>query len=179
MKKQSTKYYLAAALPVIFALSFLLFSTMKNNSAAASDLDYEQSKALFEVNDYRKENGLKELKWDDRLSRAAMLKLQDEDMEDYFDHVSPDGKRAWDFIKITGYKYRFAGENLAIDFEDEPAAFDAWEKSQSHKDNILSENYDDFGFASLKANIDGVDRVLMVQIFGSKGTVFDRILSSI
>lgn len=174
-----TRYYFIATFSIMLASSFLLFGTIRNHSVTASDLTDEQSNALFDVNTYRKENGLEELKWNSKLSKAAMLKLLDEEEKGYFDHVSPEGKKAWDFIKITGYEYNFAGENLAIGFKEEHEAFDAWTNSQTHRDNIVSKNYTDFGFASLRANINGVNKVLMVQIFGSQITILDRILSTI
>ncbi len=171
-------------LRIIVAL-FLLFAgilfilTKKNVPVSANNLSLEQSNALQEVNEYRKENRLSELKWNSKLSEAAVLKLQDEDAGDYFDHVSPNGQKAWDFIAQCGYEYRYAGENLAMGYENEKAAFDAWLKSESHLENIVFEEYNDFGFASLKADIGGEEALLMVQIFGSQITILDRILSTI
>lgn len=163
---------------VALVLIVLLFSvTEKKSLVSANDLLPEQSSALSRVNKYRIENGLSELKWNSRLSEAAMLKLLDEDANDYFDHVSPDGKTAWDFIENCGYNYSRAGENLSIDFKDEGDAFDAWTNSETHRNNIEFENYSDFGFASLNANIDGRERVLMVQMFGLRNTKADRALT--
>lgn len=169
-------------LRIIVAL-FLLFTgilfilTKKNVPVSANNLSLEQSNALQEVNEYRKENGLGELKWNIKLSEAASLKLKDEDNNNYFDHVSPNGQKAWDFITQSGYEYRYAGENLAMGYENEKAAFDAWLKSESHLENIVFEKYNDFGFASLKADIGGEEVLLMVQLFGSEDTIVDRIFS--
>ncbi len=166
---------IVAVVLVLITISF--FVTEKNTRASANDLSLEQSSALSRINKYRTENNLPALKWNSKLSEAAMLKLLDEDADDYFDHVSPDGQTAWDFIESCGYDYSRAGENLSIDFKNEADAFGAWINSSTHRNNIEFENFSDFGFASLNANINGKERVLMVQIFGLKNSIADRALT--
>jgi uncharacterized protein YkwD len=179
MSKRPQNKYLGTLLAIAIVFVFLAFFVVQKNSAAsASELSQEQSRALQDINKYRAEIGLSELRWSGKLAKAAQQKLIDEDLNDYFGHISPDGRDAWDFIEECGYKYRYAGENLAIDFKDEQDAFNAWINSETHRKNIVSEKYNEFGFATLKANINGRERVLMVQLFGSRNTTFDRILSN-
>jgi uncharacterized protein YkwD len=175
MKNHKEKYFRTILAVISVVATVCLLVTTKNSPVSANTLSYEESAALNGVNQYRIENGLPELKWNSKLSEAAMLKLLDEDFDNYFDHVSPDGQQVWDFIKSCGYDYRFAGENLAIDYENESDAFEAWVNSETHRENIEFEKYSDFGFARLNAEIDGRERVLMVQIFGSRDTIAGRI----
>jgi hypothetical protein len=66
-----------------------------------------------------------------------------------------------------GYKYRYAGENLARDFSSASSAVDAWMNSPSHRDNILNGNYKDVGIGVVEGNLGGADTTIIVQFFGT------------
>jgi len=178
MKNKKILYISATVIVLVATLlvSIRYYDSYNASKASASSLSTNQQNSLDLINHYRKSKGLKELVWNDQLAQAAALKIEDEQVYNYFDHVSPEGKKAWDFISQSGYEYRFAGENLAIDFSDLNDAFDAWTKSPTHLENIISDKYDDFGFASREALINGKKTVLMVQMFGSELSIYDRIL---
>ena len=101
------------------------------------------------------------------LNDAAQFKLDDMFKNNYWDHVSPEGNQAWDFINLTTYKYSYAGENLARGFIDSNSTVVAWMASPSHKKNILNTKFRDTGIAVGQGEIDGKATVLVVQIFGS------------
>ena len=50
----------------------------------------------------------------DMLQEAAEKKAQDMIENNYFAHTSPQGKTPWHWVEESGYDYRYAGENLAI-----------------------------------------------------------------
>ena len=50
------------------------------------------------------------------LEEAARLKAEDMAKNGYFSHTSPDGKTPWHWLDRVGYAFKYAGENLAINF---------------------------------------------------------------
>ena len=134
----------------------------------ASDIDIQT--LLQETNEVRQQHGLQPLQLNQTLSSAAEQKAQHMFKEDYWAHVSPSGVKPWDFILNQGYDYTFAGENLAKNFMESEQVVDAWYKSPTHKDNLLSENYNEIGFAVVNGVLDGYETTLVVQMFGASKT---------
>ena len=122
------------------------------------------------TNEKRAQNGLSPLTNNPTLSQAAQAKGADMLNRDYWAHVSPDGTQPWKFFTDFGYRYRYAGENLARDFQNAPSAVDAWMASPSHKDNLLSPKYREIGIAVVEGDLAGVDTTIVVQFFGTKYT---------
>lgn len=172
--KRGTKKVLIIATCALFSLSLVSFSIVKANNEIGVVED--QPVALREVNLLRTEKGLSDLNWNSELAQAASDKAKDIVGQNYFDHVSPTGKKAWDFILQDGYEYKYAGENLAIDFNDIKEATLAWEESPSHYANIISPNYSDFGFAQLDGVIQGKETTVYVEIFGAKLSKYERVV---
>lgn len=62
--------------------------------------------------------------------------------ENYWAHFAPSGKSPWDFILGSGYKFTFAGENLAKNFYNSQDVMNAWMASKvGHKENLLNSKY--------------------------------------
>lgn len=118
------------------------------------------------TNKKRDDAGLNDLKINPELSKAAEEKAKDMFKNNYWAHVSPDGKEPWDFILAQDYDYSYAGENLAKNFNSSKEVVEAWVKSPSHKENLLSKNYDEIGFAVVDGVLDGYKTTLVVQMFG-------------
>ncbi len=131
-------------------------------SAARETLTVEQ--VLVQANADRSLFGMSELQLDHDLNLAAFAKAEDMLANDYFAHVSPNGVRPWFWFKALGYNYSFAGENLAIGFEDAHDLERSWMDSPKHRANILSPNYSDMGVAIVYK--DG--QQIIVQLFGSR-----------
>ncbi len=110
---------------------------------------------------------LKSLTYSYTLEAAAQKKAEDMIARGYFAHQSPDGRQPWDWIKDEGYKYVYAGENLAINFSDSIDVYQAWMNSPGHRANILNPNYTEIGVATKKIYIDGRESIVVVQMFGS------------
>lgn len=123
---------------------------------------------LEKTNAIRAEKGLPILKIDGKLSAAASNKAADMFTKNYWAHVAPDGVSPWVFIKNSGYNYLYAGENLARGFTGTSEVVEAWMESPSHRDNMLSPNYSDVGFAIATGSLTGSDTVLVVEMFGTK-----------
>ena len=86
----------------------------------------------------------------------------------YWAHNAPDGATPWDFIHGEGYRYTYAGENLARDFSYSKDVVDAWMASPSHRDNLMRPEYQEIGFAVVNGTLNGSETTLVVQMFGTK-----------
>jgi hypothetical protein len=120
------------------------------------------------TNKVRAEENLNTLKINDILSMAASLKADDMIKNGYFAHTSPQKITPWHWFQEAGYEYTFAGENLAMNFSEAEEAMDAWMKSPTHRDNIVSKNYEDIGVAVAIGKINGQETTIVVQLFGKR-----------
>lgn len=123
------------------------------------------------TNQKRMAVGLPLLSLNSQLSEAANKKALDMFKDNYWAHYNPNGKSPWDFIVGSGYKYIYAGENLAKDFNDSSGVVEAWMASPSHRDNILKPEYKDIGFAVVNGVLNGQETTLVVQMFGTGSSV--------
>ena len=124
------------------------------------------SSLISMTNSARVSNGLKPYSVNSALNLSAYAKAQDMLKYDYFEHYSPQGKSPWIFIKNAGYTYTFAGENLAINFNDSSATFKAWMASPTHRSNILDKDFKEIGMAAVTSEYHGKMTTVVVQHFG-------------
>jgi hypothetical protein len=150
----------------VFALSFLVYFPKSSYFA-----DITKTALVQLTNEERAKLGLPALTENPVLDRAAYLKAQDMLNSGYFSHFSPAGTSPWYWFKLSGYNYRYAGENLAIGFLDSSEVNEAWIDSPSHKANILNNKYREVGIAVVTGNFQGVPTTIVVQLFGSKQQV--------
>ncbi|MBN1162282.1 hypothetical protein JXA34_00885 [Patescibacteria group bacterium] len=130
----------------------------------ASDITVNE---LFKLtNEKRVGAGYRELRLSPALSRAAEKKAVNMFEKDYWAHVAPDGTEPWSFVLAEDYDYLYAGENLAKNFYTSEDVVEAWLNSPSHRDNLLSSNYDEIGFAVVNGVLEGYETTLVVQFFG-------------
>jgi uncharacterized protein YkwD len=125
------------------------------------------SEVIRLTNVQREANGLNPVTENSILDEAALAKGNDMLAKGYWAHFAPDGTSPWSFFLKFGYKYQYAGENLARDFQDANSAVNAWMNSPSHRENILNPNYQDIGIGVVEGNLAGADTTLIVQFFGS------------
>lgn len=134
------------------------------------------------INDTNKERttqGLKPLRFDSRLSQAALEKASYMFAKNYWAHTAPDGTTPWFFIQKTKYHYLYAGENLAKDFQTSNDVVEAWMGSKTgHRENILNANYSDIGVAVTNGVLDGFETTLVVQMFGSEKIVSGEVAAA-
>ncbi len=84
------------------------------------------------------------------LTLAAQKKADDMAKKGYFSHTSPDGLTPWHWFQEAGYIFKYAGENLAINFSDSGDVEKAWMNSLKHRENILNANFTEIGIAIAK-----------------------------
>lgn len=112
--------------------------------------------------------GLAPVKENPLLSEAARRKAADMFVFNYWSHNSPSGRDPWSFLKEVGYKYQYAGENLARDFRDPESVVEAWMNSPSHRENIVNSKYQEIGIAVVDGTLQGIETTLVVQFFGTQ-----------
>ncbi len=149
---------------VIFSFNLIL---VKQSSLCA---DISAQRIIVLTNEVRQQYNLPLVKEDLLLNKAAEEKAQDMFKNKYFSHYSPTGVSPWDWIDKSGYNYYYAGENLAMNFLDTEEVIKGWLNSPSHKENLLNKDYKDMGIAVVSGdfNNEGINRILVVQMFGSK-----------
>jgi len=126
------------------------------------------------TNEKRIQAGLQPLKYNSTLSSAAYAKGRDMIERDYWAHVAPDGTQPWKFFSDFGYRYLYAGENLARDFSNPYSAVEAWMNSPTHKDNLLNSKYKEIGIGVVEGDLAGIDTTIIVQFFGSGYTGYQQ-----
>jgi hypothetical protein len=161
---------LLAVIAVLLLFELFLSSVRQQTGVLGINGNISIDELLALTNQKRIEKGLKPLSLNQQLSSAAVSKAQDMFSKDYWAHNSPDGLTPWVFIKGAGYDYIYAGENLARGFSSAPDVVNAWMNSPGHRDNILSPNYTEIGFAVMPGKLTGDETILVVQEFGSRSS---------
>lgn len=154
---------------IFYQLAITLFSRFGPNVLGFA-ANIAPAEVIRLTNEKRVQAGLLPLEENSTLSSAALAKGADMLNKGYWAHVAPDGTQPWQFFTDFGYKYRYAGENLARDFSNPQSAVEAWMNSPSHKENLLSAKYKEIGIGVVEGNLAGVDTTIIVQFFGTKYT---------
>ena len=122
------------------------------------------------TNNDRAANNLSSVSADVQLAQAAQDAANDMATQGYFAHVSPDGKDPWYWLNLVGYKYQYAGENLAVNFTDSTAVESAWMASPTHHANIVKPQYTQIGIGTANGIYQGKEATFVVSFFASPAT---------
>jgi len=125
-------------------------------------------KVIDLVNAERAAQNLPDLALNGALAKAAENKVEDMIKNNYFAHTSPAGLTPWHWLEKNNYDYKYAGENLAMNFVNAESQDKAWMESQTHRDNILNQHYQEIGVAVAQGIIGGRATMVTVQEFGSR-----------
>src|SRR3989344_98520 len=117
------------------------------------------------TNTNRLSQNISPLTFNDTLAYAAQLKANDMSQKSYFAHTSPEGKSPWYWFTEGGYKFIYAGENLAVNFIDSGDVVSAWMNSAGHRANILNGNFTEIGIALAPGTYNGRESIYVVQLF--------------
>ena len=126
-----------------------------------SELNEEEQEVLNLINKYRNENGLEDLKIYSKLQETAKIKAEDLEENNYFSHISPNFGAIANLLDKNGVYYKVAGENLAGNINSKKA-IEAWINSESHRNNILDEQFTYTGISVVDSSIYGK---IFVQMF--------------
>lgn len=123
------------------------------------------------TNQDRAIQGLAGVTQDALLDKAAQAAAEDMAANGYFAHVSPDGKDPWYWLNQAGYKYSYAGENLAVNFTDSENVQSAWMESPTHRANIVKREYTQVGFGTANGMYEGQETTFVVSFFAAPAVV--------
>ncbi len=157
---------------LIYVLLFLLlklsFVTVAKSYPGVLGVNSEINIAevIEKTNQERVSQGLAPLTENSLLDAAAQEKAKNMLEENYWAHYAPSGKDPWGFINGAGYKFSYAGENLARNFYTSPDVVKAWMNSPTHRANILNGKYQEIGIAVVDGVLLGQKTTLVVQMFG-------------
>lgn len=170
--KKETRAHLLKNSALLFYVLILLFFQLYVYHLSPRILGFAtniKATDLYQItNNRRSSSGVSTLRIDYRLERAALAKARDMFSKDYWAHYAPDGSTTpWQFILNSGYAYKFAGENLAKDFNTSVSVVEAWMASPSHRANLINGNYANIGIAVVNGTLLGEETTLVVQMFAS------------
>ncbi len=179
----NTPYLAGGATIVLLMVLFIgLFSTPILERLALGYTNFAAviSAVLVDLtNSDREQVGARRLAVNDTLTRAAQAKADDMARRGYFAHFDAEGRAPWDWIRDAGYEYKFAGENLAIQFSDSADVVEAWLNSPTHRENLLDTRFTEMGIAVAQGLYQGQPTIFVVQMFGTPLYTFsDAIVAS-
>ena len=111
---------------------------------------YTLSYKVFEiVNQERIKAGVKPLKFNNDMYKAAMVRAKE--CDEMFSHDRPNGTSCFTALKEAGVKYLSAGENIAMGYRTPADVMKGWMDSEGHRNNILDPDFTDFACGVYKS----------------------------
>ena len=111
---------------------------------------YTLSYKVFEiVNQERIKAGVKPLKFNNDMYKAAMVRAKE--CDESFSHDRPNGTSCFTALKEAGVKYLSAGENIAMGYRTPADVMKGWMDSEGHRNNILDPDFTDFACGVYKS----------------------------
>ena len=108
----------------------------------------EMAQAAFAaVNEYRVNNSLSALTWNDTLYENS--KVRAAEISDSFSHTRTNGESCFTAFTVS---YSHAGENIASGYTTAQAVADGWWNSEGHRSNILNGSFSQASVACYYAN---------------------------
>ena len=149
----------------IFLLAFVTFlipskvsATDTINIKTKGIYNYTYAQEVLELlNSYRKENGKNELKMDEELLEAAMIRAGEINI--YFNHTRPDGT---DCFTASN---KMTGENIAGGQPSASSVMQSWKEStEGHNEAMLEDSYNSVGIGCFQLG----SSCYWVQCFGTE-----------
>lgn len=159
---------IAVALVLVFAIESFSVLQSRQFTGSAVQMGAVLPSVIIALTDQERSSAhLESLESDPLLTQAAQAAADDMAQKGYFAHVSPQGQTPWDWLAGVGYRYQYAGENLAVNFQDSQQLVDAWMSSPTHRANVLSPNYTATGVGMASGTYEGQQVVFVVQFYAS------------
>ncbi|MFA5942468.1 MAG: CAP domain-containing protein [Candidatus Paceibacterota bacterium] len=114
---------------------------------------------------------------DPLLNKAAAAAAADMAANGYFAHVSPGGKEPWYWLDSVGYRYSYAGQNLAVNFTDSENVETAWMASPTHRANIEKPQYTRVGIGTAHGVYEGRETTFVVAFFATPASAEAHVAS--
>lgn len=160
------------AMGMIAVVAFVLFATSLGSTYVLTHTDFGAAVlpgVLVDMtNEYRVSQNQPPLRLNPALQASALLKAKDMETGQYFAHVSPTGTTPWQWFTKAGYSFVYAGENLAINFNESADVSNAWIASPTHQANLISQKFNEIGIAVHNGMYQGRPTTFVVQHFGKQ-----------
>ncbi|MFD1018051.1 CAP domain-containing protein [Thalassobacillus hwangdonensis] len=88
--------------------------------------------------------------WDEGVASVAFNHSQDMNVNNYFSHYSQNGDGLKERLATGEVRYVRAGENIAAQYPDGPAAVEGWLNSEGHREALLFDQYTHLGVGVYK-----------------------------
>lgn len=134
----------------IMAGSWIIFSSF------TPDKDFDLDYALQKVNEIRSQGcycgseymaPTDTLEWNNVLERTAFRHAREMSRYNYFSHKSRDGKDIGQRLDEAGYKWQYAGENLAEGQKSFNETISDWLESKTHCKMLMNPRMKEIGMA--------------------------------
>lgn len=113
---------------------------------AWAKVDSGMEKQIFDItNVMRNQYDKSKLKWEEDVSEVAFMHSKDMAENNYFSHDSLDGRGLKERLAVKDIFYLSAGENIAAQYPDAPAAMEGWLNSEGHREALLNDAYTHLG----------------------------------
>lgn len=124
-------------------------------------VDAGMEQQVFDItNVMRNQHEKSILGWEEPVSEVAFTHSKDMAENDYFSHDSLDGSGLKERLAVKDIIYIAAGENIAAQYTDAPAAMEGWLNSKRHHKALFNDEYTHLGV--------GVYRLYYTQNFLAK-----------
>jgi uncharacterized protein YkwD len=130
--------------------------------AAKFEMTKEEQKLVELTNAERKKKELPPVKPSPLLFKVARAHSANMAKQAKMAHEL-DGKNPFERLKEAGYKYYFAGENVAAGLDELDEIMKGWMESEPHRKNILSEKFTEIGIGVAR---DKKGEPYFTQVFG-------------
>ncbi|MEH7247081.1 CAP domain-containing protein [Neobacillus niacini] len=97
------------------------------------------------TNVMRLRHNVKTLIWDEETSEVAYGHSKDMSESDDFSHTSKKFGSLSDRLEAANVAYKFAGENIAVNYIDGPSVAEGWLNSKGHRESLLNEEFTHLG----------------------------------
>ncbi|RDW17947.1 CAP domain-containing protein [Oceanobacillus chungangensis] len=106
---------------------------------------------VFDItNVFRDQQGLEPLQWDVPVAEVAFSHSKDMEENNYFSHDSLNGDGLKERLAVEEVIYVAAGENIAAEYTDAPAAMEGWLNSEGHREALFNKEYTHLGVGVYK-----------------------------
>lgn len=123
------------------------------------------AEVLGYINDYRAENGLSPLTFDETLLKAAQIRAAE--LTKNYSHDRPNGTSCFTVLDDVAFSYGTAGENIAWtegSLSTPATVSKSWINSAPHRKNILNSDFEVTGIATVRVG----NITYWVQLFAKK-----------
>lgn len=111
-----------------------------------AEVERGMEQQVFDItNVMRHQHGLDKLEWEKSVHEVAYRHSRDMAENNYFSHYSQNGDGLKERLQAEEVFYTAAGENIAAQYPDAPAAMLGWLNSQGHREALLNEDYTHIG----------------------------------